>query len=141
MVPEMGDSVFSLVVDGKNLGDASGVDVPTLLAKVASETVEFAILKEEPGGSFVQAAGAYGLVTVECQHSTPEGRQHYRVCRGQLGDSGEVRRPPLVAGYQGYLEKELLPATDAVDVFTSFMATKTVPERFEVIDITEELGL
>lgn len=137
----MGNPSFALNIDGEHYPDARNADLESILAGVAAGTLEFAILSEEHSGFFVQAAGAYGALTVEYQHQTKTGRrQHFRLCRPDLGDAGLVRRAPLVPGYQGYLEKEVLSVEDGFSIFTTFLDTLRVPERFETIDISAELG-
>ncbi len=138
----MNPRVFELSLGGDVHPNVAEADLRAILADVASEAVEFAILSEERCGWFVQAAGAHGLVTVEFQHRKADGRrQHVRLCRSGLGAAGEVRRQPRVSGFEGYLEKELLSVEDAARIFERFATALDVPAYFDRVDITDELGL
>ena len=116
-------------------------DFAVLLGWAADETVEFLVLRDRASGAFIQAAGAHGSVTVEWQQREGDSRRHLRLCRAGLGEAGKQRRPPRVAGYSGYQERELLSVADAVAAFEAFRAGKPVPPQLEVQDISAELGL
>jgi hypothetical protein len=98
---------------------------------VAQGQQQFLILVHDASGSYVQAAGAYDELVAEWREVRADGFTHAKLC---LPGRSEERRPPVVPGYEGYLDKEVLSVERVVEIFQGFAAAQCPPALFERLD-------